>query len=242
METLKLSKIHVAHLLNEDAASLFKLSCEIAAPHQPDMGEVLNVAFTRLNTSNDAFVSQINKLYKSELTDDVVAARELCNTVFAEIKRTVVFETKSRDAIKKESALKLDFFLKPFRDITKSPLGTQLELSAELCTKYFADSVIKQAAAKIAIDTLFSEFDVNNQKLGDIYKARNEEISQRESTSTDLRPAASECYQQFCSALEQTVNLTPKPSLIKLFNGIDELRKKYHLLLPKAKKTEKPIA
>jgi len=37
-------------------------------------------------------------------------------------------------------------------------------------------------------------------------------------------------YNQFCTALEQAVNLTPNPEIITLFNKMDDLRKKYHLL------------
>ncbi|NVN95368.1 MAG: hypothetical protein HXX18_08820 [Bacteroidetes bacterium] len=235
MENLKLSILHVSHLSNEDAASLFGLSCEIAEPVQSEMGELLLAAFAKLKANNKPFMQQINKLHKSALTDDVLAAHKVCDNVFAEIKRTVVYESKSRDVNKKDAALALDFFLKPYRDVTKSPLVTQIELSAECCAKYNADAAIKSAATKIGVDTLFAEFETDNHKLSSIYKTRNEEVSQRSTSGTDLRPAASESYQQFCTVLEQAVNLTPKPALIKLFNSIDELRKKHHALLPNAK-------
>jgi len=235
MENLKITTLHVASLSNEDAASLFGLSCEIAEPVQSEMGELLIAAFAKLKANNKPFMQQINKLHKSALTDDVVTARKVCDNVFAEIKRTVAFESKSRDANKKEAALVLDFFLEPYREITKSPLVTQIELSVECCAKYNADAAIKSAASKIGIDALFIEFEKDNLKLSGIYKTRHEEVSHRETSGTDLRPAASESYQQFCSVLEQAVNLTPKPALIKLFDSIDELRKKYHALLLNAK-------
>ena len=235
MGELKLSNLHVAHLSNEDAGSMFKLSYEMGERFQTEMGELLKASLTKIKKDNDPFVKQINKLAESELTDDVVAARKLCNTCFAEIKRTIVFESKSRDANKKDAALKLEFFLKPYWDITKTPLATQHELSTELCAKFSADTTIKEAASTIGIDTLIAEFETDNQNFGTIYKSRNEEISQRETSSSDLRPAASQSYHQFCNVLEQAVNLTPNPSLIKLFNNIDELRKKYHALRHNAK-------
>jgi len=235
MEKLELSTLHIAHLSNEDAGGLFKLSCDIALTVQSTIGELLSASVTKLKAHTDPFILQINKQQKSELTDKVVAARSTCNTLFAEIKRCVVFESKSRDTVKKNAALKLDFFLEAYRDITKSPLATQLEMSAGCCAKYNADTGIQLAGTTIGIDVFMAEFENANNALGVIYKARNEEISQRETSGTELRQPASKSYQQFCTVLEEAVNLTPNPSIIQLFNNINELRKKYHALLPKRK-------
>jgi hypothetical protein len=47
-------------------------------------------------------------------------------------------------------------------------------------------------------------------------------------------------YENFCTIIEQSVNLTPTDVLVTLFDRMDNLRKTYHALIPK-KKEEKTV-
>jgi len=233
MEKKEFSALNVARVGNEDVASLFKLSCDITIPVRTQIGDMSNAALTKLITTTDPFVEQVNQLRKSELTDDVDAGRKLCNNLYSEIKRTVVFEMKSRDLTKKTPAEKLNFFLTPYWDLSKKPIATQLELTTEMADKYHADVALTTAAQAIGIDGVMTELETANNALGTTYKARNKEIGDRKDSATKLRPAANESYLQFCTVIEQAINFTPNDTLISLFNSLDTLRVKAHALIDK---------
>jgi len=232
MEKLKFSTLHFHRLSNEDAGAVLKLNCESAEPLQPTIGEMAVVALNRMKLSSNKFIAQINRMQKSMLTEQVVTSRKKCSDVLADIKRTVAFETKSRDNHKKEAAIKLEFFFKPYWNINRSPVGTQYELTAEMITKYNALPELKDAAILINIDTLIPELETKNIAFGKVYKDRNLEISEREESGTELRKAATDDYQIFCNVIELAADLIPNADIKKLFNQMEELRKKYHALIP----------
>ena len=115
------------------------------------------------------------------------------------------------------------------------PIGTQIELSGDMITKYKADAGIRAAGETIGIDTVMNELESGIQALGILYKSRNQESAERAASSTKLRPAASESYAKYCNSIELAVNFTPNDVLINLFNNIDELRKKNHAIILKGK-------
>lgn len=242
MEKKEFSALNVARAGNETAASLFQLTCDFAVPVRTKIGDVGNASLTKLVSTTEPFVEQVNQLRKSELTDDVEAGRKVCYDVYAEIKRTVVFEQKSRDGLKKSSAEKLAFFLAPYWDLSKKSIAIQLELTTEMVDKYRANPDLISAAQAIGIDGLITEQEADNNALATIYKTRTKEIGDRKASATKLRPAASESYIQFCSVIEQAVNFMPNEDLLSLFNSMDELRKKAHAQIGKVPPPEPPVA
>ncbi|WP_291125627.1 DUF6261 family protein [Flavobacterium sp. UBA6031] len=242
MEKKELSDLNVARVGNDDAASLFKMSYEIAIPVRTEIGDLANAALTRLQTTTDPFVEQVDKLRKSELTDDVEVDRKVCSNLLAEIKRTVVYELKSRDLTKKTSAEKLNFFISPYWDLSKKAIAAQFELTTEMLNKYQADPAMVSAAQTVGVSTIMTELETDNNTLGTTYKARNKEIGERKASATKLRPPASESYIQFCTAIEQAVNLMPNEALLSLFNSMDALRKKTHALIGKTPPPAAPVA
>lgn len=227
--------VHLSHLSNEDAASLFVQTGEHAIPVRGYLGEIANAALTNLQTNSAAFSVQANRPKKSKFTEEVKDDRKVSADLFAEINRTITFESKSRDKSRQKAALDFDFFFEPYSDIAKGPIGTQMKQTQEMIVKYKADPTLIIAAQVISVDNLMNELEMDNNALMDVYKTRTTDSGNRESSSTDLRPAATESYVQFCTIIEQIVNLMPNDQLISLFNSMNELRKKHNALIPKNK-------
>lgn len=232
MNKMKFSPLHLSHLSNEDAGAIIKLTCDIAIPVKTLLGEMPLAALTLMITNTNPFFAQINRMRKSELTGQVNVKNKTSDEIFSEIKRTVVFQLKSRDLIKKAAARKLEFFFGPFWEISKQPIATQYERSKEMFAKYIANAEVTEAATIIGITTQLSELETENNSLGEVYLERNVEVSGRQESGSNLRQPASESYQIFCNVIEMAVNLIPNSTFLNLFNNMDELRKKFHALLP----------
>lgn len=244
MEKKEFSTVHLSHLSNEDAASLFVQTCEHSIPVRAQLGELGSIALDSLIPKANAFSAQAISAHKSQYTEQVKDSRKTTIDVFAEIKRIIVFESKSRDAVRKQAGIDLLFFLSPYWDITRAPVGTQMEQTQELIVKYRADSNLNRVAQLIGVEPLMNELETDNNALAAVYNTRTVETGNRETSSTDLRPGATESYVQFCTIIEHAVNLMPNDVLLSLFNTLDELRKKHNALIqkPKDKGKDAPTA
>ena len=98
--------------------------------------------------------------------------------------------------------------------------------------KINSSSELKAAAIEIKIDSILDELKTKNISLTKLYKDRLQEVSSREESSTNLRPEAQEGYRLFCDVIELATHFTPNQDLTNLFNQMDELRVKYHAMLP----------
>jgi len=244
MEKKEFSTVHLSHLSNDDAASLFVQTCYHSNLVKDQLGEMGKVALDDLTPKANAFSAQAKSGRKSQLTEHVKDNRKTSINVFAEIKRIVVFESKSRDEVKKQAGLDFLFFLNPYWDITKAPVGTQMEQTQELITKYKYDRKLNIAAKEINVDVLMTELETDNNSLTGVYNSRTVETGNRQTSSTDLRPGTTDSYIRYCAIIEHAVNLMPNDARLSLFNTLDELRKKHNTLIqkPKDKGTDTPTA
>ena len=111
------------------------------------------------------------------------------------------------------------------------PLNTETDILVEILNKYKAAPDLQTAAKTLDIVGLFTALKEKNTAFYTAYHDRLTENSGRGKTSGSLlKPAVVASYIQFSSAVEQAANLTPNPEIIVLFNKMDDLRKKYHLL------------
>lgn len=227
--------VHLNHLSNEDAASLFVQTCDHAIPVKSRLGDMANVALTKLQSDSAAFSTQANRQLKSQYTGQVNTNREVSVNLLAEIKRIVAFESKSRDTGKKQAAQNFDFFFDVYSDLGRKAIGTQMEQTQEMIVKYKADPKLISAAQIIGVDHLMTELETDNNALIEVYQTRTTESGNRGTSSSELRPAATDSYVQFCAIIEQAVNLMPNETLLSLFNTMDELRKKHNALIQKPK-------
>jgi hypothetical protein len=232
------------HLSNDNAYSLIKSTIEVAIPVRTLLGEMGNAVLSQLMVNADKFGQQVTVLHKSKLTGQVTALDEKDDDLLAEIKRGVVFMIKSRDLYKQSAAQELDFFFTPYWGAGKKPVKAQVDDLAVMFTKFHADPKLLTAASICGVLDMITELEATNIELGNKFLERNEEHGNRPESGSDLRPAAAESYAQFCTVVEQAVNFTPNDELIKLFNNMDELRRRYSLLASdnKDKPTDTPKA
>jgi hypothetical protein len=226
----KFSSVSLTRLTNEDAAALINLTVDDALLVRPEIGEMGSAALTELEQTGRAFRAQTNRSKKSQLTDQVNLERKVCVDVYAEIKKTVVFESDSRIESRKKAANDLEFYLKPNWDITKGPIGDKIDQTVKIVSLYRANPLLVAAGQTIGIDMLMTELEANNANLKTTFKARELEEGRQAPSGSDLRPAATDSYNRFCSIIEQAVNFTPSPALLNLFVKMDMLRKRYHAL------------
>ena len=230
MSNLSFSSLHVNNLSINNTFSLIKSSVDIAIPVKTDLGEIVNAALAKAIADNESFGLQTNKNQKSELTDDLKPLDKDRDGTGAEINRTVTFHFKGSDETKKAAAQKLKSFLTPYWNAAELPLNTQSDVVTEMIGKYKANEELKAAALTLGIDGLFTALETKNNAFDAVYKSRNDEVSGREISGSSLKPAAIASYNQFITAMEQTANLMPNETILALFNNLDTLRKKYHLL------------
>ncbi len=241
MEKKEFLSLSVTRVSNDDVATLFQLTIEAATPHKPLIGEMANVAFTNFEARAKPFIEQINRLRESPLTKQIIAGRKVNNDLMSEIKRRVVFETKSRIEPRRVAAEHMDYFYKPYWDLSIRPLGNQIKDTTEMIGKYETEAGIAANGQLIEVDVPMMELKMNNSNLFSLYMTRNEETGGRAASGTDLRPAANETYVQFCNVMEQLVNLMPNDAILSLFNSMEALRIKAHALLSKPKVDEKEV-
>ena len=232
MNNLKFSTLHLNHLSNENVRGLIGRSSDLAEAVIASIGELPKSILIDLREKFSPFSAQVNREQKSSKTEEVKLQRAVCNDLFAEIKRVANFESKSRDAARKQAALLLLEFLHPYLNLSKQSLVDMQESSKEMMQKYGNDAALADAALKIGLKDIFTEFKTANDELIEVYNLRNSEVSARTESSSDLRPACIETYQHFCTAIELAVSYTANQDLKNLFNQMEELRVKYRAMLP----------
>ena len=232
MEILKFSTLYVSHLSNENIRGLVGKSCDLAEAAIASLSDLPKSILADLREKFNPFSAQVNRELKSSKTELIIAQRNICNSSHSEIKRVINFEIKSRVAEKKEAAKFLKEFMQPYWNLSRQSLIDQQQSGKEMMQKYDANTAYAETALKIGLKDIFIEFKAANDELIDIYNSRNSEVSSRTESSSDLRPACIEVYQHFCTALELAVSYTPNQDLTNLFNQMEELRVKYHAMLP----------
>lgn len=235
MEKNEFSSLSVTRLSNDDAANLFRWTIDVATPQKPLFNEIVRAALEKFETNANPFIDQMNRLRESPLTAQMDTVRKVNKHLMSEIKRIVVFEMESRVETRKTAATSMNYFYKPYWDLSDRPQGNQIKDTTEMVGKYEADADILANAKLLGLDVPMADLKANNSNLSRLYLTRNEEVGGRGASGTDLRPAANETYVQFCGVVEQSLNLMPSDSLQTLFNSMDELRVKAHALLPKPK-------
>lgn len=227
MEKRTFFVVSVSHLSNDNVYSLFKSTADIAIPMRGVLGDMINAVLDVFLPNVQTFGEQVNAQRKSQLTEQVTAMHLQNDILLAEIKRVVAFMSKSREADKRAAAKDFDFFFAPFKGNIRKPIKPQVDSLTDMFVKYRANPELARFAQVIGVDVVLSELEVNNTGLSAIYLDRTEEDGARPASGSDLRPAAAESYAQLCNVVETAVNFLPNDTNIKLFNSMDELRRKF---------------
>ena len=239
MGAKKFSKLHVNNLSIEDLYSISKSTTDIASEVKDNIGEIGKIAMAQLITDNTAMGEQMNKQRKSSYTEQLVEKEADRDERFSEIKRNITTALKGRNAEKSAAGETLKLFFSSYWDIEKKAMNSKTGILYEMFQKYNASETLKTQAAIIGINDMLTELETVNIEFDTLYKARNDEqATQTSPSATNLKSATIKSYEQFCIAIEQAVNFMPNDNLTLLFNKMDDLRKKYSLLVSKTEKEE----
>ena len=235
MKKLLLNALYVFRLSIDNVLGLVKSTINQALAVKEDLGDLSTATLNQLIADNLLFEPMVKNPRKSEFTEKVSKANNDRKERFLEIKRTVKLHLKGRDATKKAAAKTVDFFFSTYWGMIKEPMNTVTGVISGMFEKYNADVVIKAAAATLALNTMIAEFETSNKAFDVIYSQRLANDAAHELSASEQKKAVCNTFTEFCNALEQAANFTPNESVLKLFNNINELRRKYHGLEPAGK-------
>ena len=239
METKKFTVVYVGRLKIADLFSLIKSTIGYADRVKETIGQLLNIILAKLVSDNQTMEVSMNKASKNVLTPQLVEMNADREDRFAEIKRNVTTAQKGRNAEKKTAANNLKVFLDPYWDTNKKPLNTQTETFINMFAKFEENETLVVAATTIGITDMMEGLAESNNAYNEVYQIRlMQEAAAEGPSATSQRTAATDSYNQFCTALEQAVNFMPSETLDALFSQLDELRKTYARLVPAEEEPE----
>lgn len=230
MSNMQFSPLYVARLSVNASYAVNESIISLATPVRAELGAICAVALDQLIDVNTQLGQSINKNQKSILTEEMKVLdkdRDADTNLIFRIDNNYL---KSTDAGLKMAASTLQLFLAPYKGLPSQPFDVQTRVTKEMLAKYNNSAELKQAAVKLGIDKAFTSLEAKNNTFAARYEARNEEYASQTVSGSSLKPAANAAVIQFCSILEQTANLMPNDTILALFNKIDELRKKYHVM------------
>ncbi|MDR3339893.1 MAG: DUF6261 family protein [Candidatus Symbiothrix sp.] len=235
MEPKKFSPLYVAQLKLNHLFALNKTTIEIALPQKGTLGSLTDAAFSQLEQVNAELDRRLNRPLGSLITPELKQLDAKRDHLLGEIKRNIKTASKSSDTVKSDAGKVLLHFLTPYWTIENQALNTESGLIGEITGRYNSDPTLIAGAAAIGIDALWNELSGVNNSFETLYYERNTELASKDDPAGKFRKDAVKSYENFCSLVEQSVNLTPTDALNTLFDRMNNLRKTYHALVPKKK-------
>ncbi len=240
MENKSFLPLYVIRLSIDNVYGLIKTTVEISEPVKDAMGDLVMASLAKLEAVNTELEKRMKKTLGSTLTPELNTMNSTRNKLFAEIKRFVsAAEKSSITELKKEgSAFKI--FLEPYWHTETESLNTITSIYEEILDRFHASEALKKAAEILGIAALITELEKINIAYDKLYKQRNTEISSKTGNSaSEIKDDAVQAYEQYCLAIEQTVNFIPNKKLEQLFTDMDGLRRKYAVIKPKPRNENK---
>jgi len=231
MEKKEFSVLHLSRLKLDDLFALFKSTIVFADAVQEMLGTLLLAVLAIFKADTQTMEQQMNKALKNALTPLVKELNADREDRFAEIKRNVTTALKGRNEEKKSAAEQLKVFMEPFWDTNQKALNTQTGLYTDMLNKIGENETLAVSASTIGISDMLEGLADSNNAFDEVYQIRLTQESAEGPSATSLRTTATESYNQFCTALEQTVSFMPSETLENLFAQLDELRKTYARLI-----------
>jgi len=119
-------------------------------------------------------------------------------------------------------------------------MNTLTGILHEMIEKYKSDPELLAEAKELGVDAIILEIETANIKFNALYNQRLADEASREWSASAQKATVCSSYAEFSNAIEQQVNFAPNEDSIKLFNQLEELRKKYQNLGAKGKDEPEP--
>jgi hypothetical protein len=223
LRTSKLKLANIAGLVDE---TLFVVEPQVSLLGDTGMKKVV-----KLRADTTAMKTEMDRPHSSLLTNQIKKANNVCDATLYDIKRSIKAGSLSTVADKASAGKILEHFVKPFWNINRKPLLSQISMTGELLARYSADAVLQQAAQTIAIADLFAALSTQTATLSSLYNQRLAEYVADLPSASGLKNTVAEDYNAVCNLIALAVNTEPvQDALVKLFNGVNDIRRKYSTL------------
>jgi hypothetical protein len=233
MDKFKLFHLHANDMKLANLAGLADETLSVVDPQVSLLGDIGLKLVTKLYVDNSVMRTELDKSRSSLLTAPIKKANDICDATIDDIKRSIKAGSKSTVAAKASAGKILEHLMKPFWNINKEPLMTQISLTLELLSRYTGNPPFQQAAQTLAITDLFDILTSQNTDLSILYNQRLAEYAAGTPAATALKETVAEDYNAVCDILVRTVNTEPvPPALLTVFNETNDIRKKYSALSP----------
>jgi len=243
MVTKAFCTLYTARLSVDDTYSLVVSTVDTTSGAREVIGDVGRATLALLEKDNNVLGEAINKSNKSAITEQLNLTNKDRKERFSEIKATIKLNVKSRNQEKKTAANGLMIFIEPYLDVTTKHINTMTGIISDMLQKFNASDSLVTCSKTIGIYEFMNELGQVNATYSELYMKRNQELAEKLGTcSSDMKPIVAKDYDNFCTAIEQMANYTPSDAIIKLFNEMEELRKKYSPIAnhPKDKNDSSP--
>jgi hypothetical protein len=230
---MKFISLHVTNLSISNLVGLTGETLDLVNPLAGLFGEPCVKIVARLSLNLVEMKSEMDKNHRSPLTELIRKANDDCDTSINEIKRTAKVGEQSAIPAKAAAGKELMFFLKPFWQLNKEPMVSQIGITEELLRRYNNQPQLQIAAQNLGIVELFTALTQQNSLLDMLYNQRLNEYSVESPAASHLISVVAEDYNSVCTIVVKAVNVEPvQQSILELFHKMDDLRKKYSVLSP----------
>jgi hypothetical protein len=233
MNKFKLFHLQANKLKLANLAGLSDETLSVIEPKKSLLGETGEKIVDKLRADSTAMKTEMDKPRSSLLTAQIKKANDICDATIDDIKRSVKAGSRSTVIDKSSAGKMLEHFMKPFWDLNRKPLMSQIAMTGEMLSRYQNDANLQAAAKDLAIDGLFYMLAPYNTTLSGLYNQRLAEYAAETPAASGLRETVAEDYNSVCDVLVKTLTTDPEEEdLITLFNKTNDIRKKYSALSP----------
>ena len=225
------STVYIYKQTIDNIYGLVDKTVEIVEPIRGEMTPLGQKAFDEMKEDKNELEKRIKKNMASVLTPKLNELNKERLNHFSEVKRYTTNASKSSITAMKTPGKRFYDFMKPHWDTQNKPLNTITSLFEEILERFKADTSLVADAKTIGIEMQMKVLEATNINYDNLYKERNAEIGAKTGNpASEMREQVIKSYEQFCTLIEQSVNLLPTPIFEKLFQEMDMLRKKYAIL------------
>jgi hypothetical protein len=230
---MKFSSLHVTNLRVSNLVGLTGETLDLVTPLAGLFGDTCVKTIARLSLNLVEMKSEMDKNHRNPFTELIRKANDDCDASFNEIKRTAKAGEQSTLPAKAAAGKELMFFLKPFWQLNRYPMVSQIIMSEELLRRYGTQPQLQTAALTLDIAELFTALKQQNALFDTLYKQRLKEYVVESPAATRLIGVVAEDYNSVCATVMKAVNIEPvQQPVLELFYKMDYLRKKYSVLSP----------
>jgi hypothetical protein len=229
MGEYKFVSLNVRKLNLDNLLGLTTETVDVSIPVIPEVQQpLLSARFTTLQTDVETLGGLMNRPRGSVLTPVLQEMDERIGTLYASIKRIVKTYEKDVDQGRAAAAKVLYNVLKPYWEVTKKRMASQMAEMTELFARVNGNQELMGALDMLGIGGTWEELTIKAMEFHSLYEERMaEEAASAAPSPSSMKGVVVTDYENFCIVMEQMLAVEPAPQLALLFNEMNMLRRKY---------------